>query len=695
MAVFDPWQQALIDEGVAGTPLEKIALATRKFESGGNNAAVSNHGATGWMQVMPGTFTELAEPGWSIKDPYHNARAGIRYLKKGWEASGGDPALTGAYYYGGPGGMAKAKNGVAVYDPKNPKAPNTLQYGERLANAVNGDQTMSTNFPNLMAKIAGNTPEIYSQLAGLVGTPEVDPATVEAISQKRQKSINMLPLAMGAMLSGDKAMRDVGKTLYKTGEDARNLMPIGDEGYIDPEQGKFLKTPVGDERRALAMSIAALGSDDKRLKVAADYALQEIAQQNTQWFRQYQLQLERLGIDVRQQGVQVKIAELMADKNFRFYLESQGIDPKTFRTPMAAPAQGAPTGASQGVPAPVMPAQGAPAMPAQGALGGLDIPVPQAPAQAPARALPNTMAAISPPAQPQDPQGVVRIPNGRRFTTLPSPKLYGTDPVSGQKVFEQNGIYVVQDPGTNSYVEVQVPGFKSNAEIKAGAEAQMAQLDTNNALEWTKQNALDPNTPYVNYEQFMKTSPAEAEAARKYLEAQYADIEAGRQTNALMERFRALNAKDETGGPLDRAFPKNLFVQSFSPDSQEMISLSSQMEATAMPKGQGAVSDAERRLFSLIVPSVQFHSDVNNAIIDMFQMRLKFREDAARLSQEYYNKYKHTNGMEQAVAKQLDEQYSNDPEYQRLLSMVPNTPMGNKQAAPDGGGKPRFTIMAD
>ena len=63
----------------------------------------------------------------------HNARAGIRYLSQLNKQSGGDPALTAAGYYGGPGGMEKARRGIAVSDPRNPNAPNTLQYGQQVA----------------------------------------------------------------------------------------------------------------------------------------------------------------------------------------------------------------------------------------------------------------------------------------------------------------------------------------------------------------------------------------------------------------------------------------------------------------------------------------------------------------------------------------------------------------------------------
>lgn len=129
---------ALADEGILGTPLELLARATFGQESGsGRNTSDSYAGAKGPMQVMPDTFKSVADQGWNITDPYYNTRAGIRYLKQGWQASGGNPNLTAAYYYGGPGGMNKLANGIAVGDPRNPNAPNTKQYAEQVVGRMN------------------------------------------------------------------------------------------------------------------------------------------------------------------------------------------------------------------------------------------------------------------------------------------------------------------------------------------------------------------------------------------------------------------------------------------------------------------------------------------------------------------------------------------------------------------------------
>jgi hypothetical protein len=90
------------------------------------------------MQILAGTFKEVADKDWSIDDPVQNARAGIRYLKKLDKQSGGVPELTAAGYYGGPGGLEKARRGVAVSDPKNPNAPDTLRYGREVVARMGG-----------------------------------------------------------------------------------------------------------------------------------------------------------------------------------------------------------------------------------------------------------------------------------------------------------------------------------------------------------------------------------------------------------------------------------------------------------------------------------------------------------------------------------------------------------------------------
>lgn len=127
---------ALTKEGVTGKLGELVRSIYEQESGSGRNARTSNAGAVGGMQILPGTFREVADKDWDINNPLDNARAGIRYLKKLADRVDGDPILTAVGYYGGPGGQDKAKRGEAVADPRNPKAPNTLQYAQQVVDRI-------------------------------------------------------------------------------------------------------------------------------------------------------------------------------------------------------------------------------------------------------------------------------------------------------------------------------------------------------------------------------------------------------------------------------------------------------------------------------------------------------------------------------------------------------------------------------
>ena len=131
--IVDPFDDALKAEGLTGKAADIARSIYQQESSSGKNTKTSNAGAVGGMQILPATFKSVADKDWDINDPTQNARAGIRYVKQLFEQAGGDPALTAAGYYGGPGGLEKARRGVAVSDPRNPNAPTTLQYGQQVA----------------------------------------------------------------------------------------------------------------------------------------------------------------------------------------------------------------------------------------------------------------------------------------------------------------------------------------------------------------------------------------------------------------------------------------------------------------------------------------------------------------------------------------------------------------------------------
>lgn len=142
------FEKALAEESGVTDSMAKVAFSIYAQESGaGRNTTTSNRGAVGGMQLLPSTFREVADKDWDINNPVHNIRAGLRYLKKLDLKAQGDPALLAAGYYGGPGGLEKARRGVAVSDPKNPHAPNTLEYAQQVVGRLAGGGTQVSSLP--------------------------------------------------------------------------------------------------------------------------------------------------------------------------------------------------------------------------------------------------------------------------------------------------------------------------------------------------------------------------------------------------------------------------------------------------------------------------------------------------------------------------------------------------------------------
>lgn len=152
--------------------------------SGGKNTKTSNAGAVGGMQIIPATFNSVADKGWNINDPVQNARAGIRYIAKLYDQAGGDPALTAAGYYGGPGGLEKARRGVAVSDPRNPNAPNTLEYGKQVAGRILNAVVPSAN--------AAEAPQDWWSAAPVVDTQAKPVKTGAPAPAKKEESSTLV-----------------------------------------------------------------------------------------------------------------------------------------------------------------------------------------------------------------------------------------------------------------------------------------------------------------------------------------------------------------------------------------------------------------------------------------------------------------------------------------------------------------------
>jgi len=108
--------EPLIDEASRrfGVP-QDIITSVMGIESGGRRGAVSPKGASGLMQVMPATYTELAGRyglGPDRFEPRNNVTAGTAYLRENYDQFGNWPDAVRAYN-AGPGRLQRVKAGAS------------------------------------------------------------------------------------------------------------------------------------------------------------------------------------------------------------------------------------------------------------------------------------------------------------------------------------------------------------------------------------------------------------------------------------------------------------------------------------------------------------------------------------------------------------------------------------------------------
>jgi hypothetical protein len=106
--INEDWLRKLLEEmGVPEGEMEKmmtLVLGVIQQESGGNANARSPVGATGLMQLMPGTAAGL---GVNASDPKDNVRGGVKYLMQQLKAFDNDIPKALAAYNAGPGNVQK------------------------------------------------------------------------------------------------------------------------------------------------------------------------------------------------------------------------------------------------------------------------------------------------------------------------------------------------------------------------------------------------------------------------------------------------------------------------------------------------------------------------------------------------------------------------------------------------------------
>ena len=145
---------------------QKLALAVAGQESGFNANALSEKGALGAMQLMPGTAADLKV---NRCDPADNARGGVRYLKS-LMTQFGNPFFALAAYNAGPDNVLKHK-GI-------PPFPETVQYVARVLNRYYGATEPQRDRAVVASLILGaklTTPRSPSKIVPATGAPDAQP----------------------------------------------------------------------------------------------------------------------------------------------------------------------------------------------------------------------------------------------------------------------------------------------------------------------------------------------------------------------------------------------------------------------------------------------------------------------------------------------------------------------------------------
>ena len=201
------FDKALDMEGITNPRERAFLKALHAQESSGKaTEKTSNRDAHGAMQILPATFKSVADPSMDINKPLDNMRAGIRYGMQGFSAAKGDPVLAGAYYYGGPGGMQKAAKGQAVSDPKNPKAPNTLDYGNSIA------KRMTAMLP-IGSAVAGEVPGAKKAPVDTSTAAQIPGQNVQAPASNYDQTNSIFGRAADKMGIPLEAQRQIATTL--------------------------------------------------------------------------------------------------------------------------------------------------------------------------------------------------------------------------------------------------------------------------------------------------------------------------------------------------------------------------------------------------------------------------------------------------------------------------------------------------
>jgi soluble lytic murein transglycosylase-like protein len=124
----------LVAQAAAETGLpENLLHAVIQAESNYNHLAVSPKGATGLMQLMPGTARQYGVA--DAREPVANLLAGARYLRDLLEQFNDDLPIALAAYNAGPGAVQKNGNAIPPYAETRRYVPRVLDLYQRARRA--------------------------------------------------------------------------------------------------------------------------------------------------------------------------------------------------------------------------------------------------------------------------------------------------------------------------------------------------------------------------------------------------------------------------------------------------------------------------------------------------------------------------------------------------------------------------------
>jgi soluble lytic murein transglycosylase-like protein len=139
-------EQARIDSALAALPFHKhVSESAKQFkvdialvhaviaaESAYNPTAVSEKGAVGLMQVMPGTGARYGVREKDLRDPSRNIRAGTKYLADLLAMFGGDVELALAGYNAGEQAVERFGRNIPPFAETRAYVPRVLQNWRKL-----------------------------------------------------------------------------------------------------------------------------------------------------------------------------------------------------------------------------------------------------------------------------------------------------------------------------------------------------------------------------------------------------------------------------------------------------------------------------------------------------------------------------------------------------------------------------------